>query len=212
VYIRVSDYESPRRREFLLSATVGGTALLAGCLNSDSTDDGTTVNNDDSDNGTDNSSDDGTDEGSDDGTDDGSDDGADDGSDDGTDEGSDDGTDDGSSDEEEPAEPGPDERQVGLVAALGQEEQQTLQQLQFQLRQGQITESEFDEQIQGVLGPVLEDLTGVIESEAGGTVVEQLTLIGAVRVNGTPEALLDAVERSDVDALVASNDLDTGGS
>ncbi len=197
----MSDYESPRRREFLLSATAGGTALLAGCLNSDSTDDGTTVNNDDSDNGTDNSSDDGTDDGSDDGTDNSSDDGTDDGSDDGTDDGS---------DEEEPAEPGPDERQVGLVAALGQEEQQTLQQLQLQLRQGQITESEFDEQIQGVLGPVLEDLTGVIESEVGGTVVEQLTLIGAVRVNGTPEALLDAVERSDVDALVASGDLDTG--
>jgi hypothetical protein len=210
----VSEDFLTRRRRFLQSATAGGAALLAGCtgLNnqdgSDGSDDGTGDDGTGGDDSDDSGDDDGTGgNGGDDGT-------GGNGGDDGTGgNGDDDGTggngdDDGS--EDEPPEPGEGERQVGTIATLGFQEQQALRELRVQLQQEEIEEAEFETQVTELLEPVLTDLTDSIESETGGSVVETLPVLGAVRVNGPAEALIDVVQLDSANALVSRGDLDVG--
>ena len=104
--------------------------------------------------------------------------------------------------------PGTGERQVGVVATLGPQEQQSLRQLQVQLRQGEIDEAEFDQQLTALVEPVLESLTDAIEAETGGSVVQTLPTSGAVRVNGPAAGLIDVLQFDGADALVASGDLE----
>lgn len=111
------------------------------------------------------------------------------------------GTDDGS-------EPGTGGREAGVVAKLGAEKQQSLRQLQLQLRQGEIDESEFDQQLTALVEPVLEALTDSIEAETDSSVTQTLPTFGAVRVDGPATALIDALQLDGADALVASGDLE----
>lgn len=171
------------RRRRLLQGAAGSALLLAGCLDSeDSSDD---PDDGDESNGDDDDPDNGDDPS------------------DGDEENGDD-PDDG----DDPEEPGEGERQVGIVARLGPETQQAVQQLQIQAQQGEIDQEEFEEAFAELLEPILETLSGTIEADTAGRVVETLPELGAARVNGPPEALLDVVELDDVDALVASGDLD----
>lgn len=112
-----------------------------------------------------------------------------------------DGTDDGS-------EPGTGGRQVGVVATLGAEKQQSLRQLQLQLRQGEIDESEFDQRLTALVEPVLDALTDAIEAETDGSVTQTRPTFGAVRVDGPATALIDVLQLDGADALVASGDLE----
>ena len=104
---------------------------------------------------------------------------------------------------------GPDtaDQQVGVVATLGPQEQQSLRQLQVQLRQGEIDEAEFDQQLTALVEPILESLSNAIEAETGGSVVQMLPTSGAVRVNGPAAGLIDVLQLDGADALVASGDL-----
>jgi len=120
----------------------------------------------------------------------------------------DDGDPDDGDDGDDPEGPGDGERQAGVVARLDPEAQQAVQQLQIQAQQGEIDQEEFEAAFAELLEPILEALSGTIEADTAGRVVETLPELGAARVNGPPEALLDVVELDDVDALVASGDLD----
>jgi len=203
----VSDSILTRRRRFLQGAGIGSATLLAGCAAFDS-DNATSDPDDGSDGSDDGTSDDGgtaNDNGGDENDDGTSDDGG------GENDGSETQDGDEESDDEEPEEPGEGERQAGVVAALGQAEQQAIQQIQLQLREGSIDQDQAETEIQSVLQPVLEDLTAVIESDVGGSVVETVPVLGAVRVNAPPDALIDVLELDETDMLVASSELDIDG-
>lgn len=125
----------------------------------------------------------------------------------GPDNGSVDDTGGGNGDDNGSGGPDGDERQVGVVATLGAQKQQSLRQLQVQLRQGEIDEAEFDQQLTALVEPVLERLSDTIEAETGGSVVQMLPTSGAVRVNGPAAGLIDVLRLDGADALVASRDL-----
>jgi hypothetical protein len=125
----------------------------------------------------------------------------------GSDNGSVDDTDGDNRDDDGSSGPGGDEQQVGVVATLGPQEQQSLRQLQVQLRQGEIDEAEFDQQLTALVEPILESLSDAIEAETGGSVVQMLPTSGAVRVNGPAAELIDVLQLDGADALVAGGDL-----
>lgn len=187
-----------KRRRFLQSAGVSGTALLAGCsgiLGTDDPDDGsegddvTTVDDESEDDGTgDDSTDDGT---GDDGT--------------GDDSTGDDGTgDDGSEDDIVPGEG--DTREAGMIARPDQE---ALVALQQQVQAGEIEQAEARERQQEIIAEGVGTVVDILQAQTDLDVVEEFPEIGAIRVSGDPFEIVDSVTSARVSALVSISDLES---
>lgn len=121
---------------------------------------------------------------------------------DGTDE-MDDGTADG--DEQNNVQSGDgDAREVGMVA---QPDQEAMAELQQQLQAGEIERQEAVERQQELITEGVTSLADRVTSETNIEVTEQLDSLGAIRVNGAPGSLIDALGYDQSTALVPASEL-----
>lgn len=173
-----------RRRRILQGAGVGGATLLAGCSAlSGSDDDGaghSPIN------ATDDHVDD---EATDDETAD--------------DDTGDDGTNGEEIEEEDWPEPGENDRLVAVVTGVDQEE---IQQLNMAVQTGEMDEEEFHDEVAKLVDEGVEQVEGIIESETSITVqsilTEEMLGIGAFRVFGEGDELIDLLNEDGVQSLV----------
>ncbi|SDJ50392.1 hypothetical protein SAMN05216226_104124 [Halovenus aranensis] len=98
-----------------------------------------------------------------------------------------------------------DTREVGMVA---EPDQQALSALQQELQSGNLTQQEAVQQQQEIIAKSIEDLKTVLSAETSIEVTEELPQLGALRVDGDPYELVDAMTADRVSALVPAGSLD----
>lgn len=98
-----------------------------------------------------------------------------------------------------------DTREVGMVA---EPDQQALTDLQQQVQAGEISQEEAVQKQQEIIEQSIEDLKQLLESDTGIQVTEELPQLGAIRADGDPYELVDAMTASAVSALVPVETLD----